>query len=47
MEDSTPTELLVLVNIINEHGAYPTRNFQEAYFPDADEQSGETLVKNI
>jgi aldehyde:ferredoxin oxidoreductase len=35
----------VLVNIINEHGAYPTRNFQEAYFPDADEQSGETLVK--
>lgn len=35
----------ILVNIINEHGAYPTRNFQEAYFPDADEQSGETLVK--
>ena len=35
----------ILVNIINEHGAYPARNFQEAYFPDADEQSGETLVK--
>jgi aldehyde:ferredoxin oxidoreductase len=35
----------ILVNIINESGAYPTRNFQEAYFPDADEQSGETLVK--
>jgi aldehyde:ferredoxin oxidoreductase len=35
----------ILVNIINEHGAYPTRNFQDAYFPDADEQSGETLVK--
>lgn len=35
----------ILVNIINEHGAYPTRNFQDAYFPDADEQNGETLVK--
>lgn len=35
----------VLVNILNESGAYPTRNFQEAYFPEADEQSGETLVK--
>lgn len=35
----------ILVNIINESGAYPTRNFQEAYFPDANEQSGETLVK--
>ncbi len=35
----------ILVNIINEHGAYPTRNFQDAYFPEADEQSGETLVK--
>lgn len=34
----------VLVNILNESGAYPTRNFQEAYFPEADEQSGETLV---
>lgn len=34
----------VLVNILNEHGAYPTRNFKEAYFPEADEQSGETLV---
>ena len=34
----------ILVNILNESGAYPTRNFQEAYFPEADEQSGETLV---
>lgn len=34
----------VLVNIINEHGAYPTRNFQTGYFPEADKQSGETLA---
>lgn len=35
----------VLVNIINEHGAYPARNFQTGYFPEADKQSGETLAK--
>ncbi|HIE32118.1 MAG TPA: aldehyde ferredoxin oxidoreductase [Methanosarcinales archaeon] len=35
----------VLVNIINEHGAYPVRNFQTGYFPDADEESGETLAE--
>jgi len=35
----------VLVNVINEHGAYPARNFQTGYFPDADKQSGETLAK--
>jgi aldehyde:ferredoxin oxidoreductase len=35
----------VLVNIINEHGAYPSRNFQTGYFPEADKQSGETLAK--
>ena len=35
----------VLVNTINEHGAYPARNFQAAYFPEADKQSGETLAK--
>ena len=35
----------ILVNIINEHGAYPTRNFQTGYFPDADKQSGETLAE--
>jgi aldehyde:ferredoxin oxidoreductase len=34
----------VLVNVINEHGAYPTRNFQTGYFPQADKQSGETLA---
>ncbi len=34
----------VLVNAINEHGAYPARNFQTGYFPDADRQSGETLA---
>ncbi len=33
----------VLINIINEYGALPTRNFQEGYFPDADSVSGETL----
>ncbi|MEA1906741.1 MAG: aldehyde ferredoxin oxidoreductase family protein [Euryarchaeota archaeon] len=34
----------VLVNIINGHGAYPARNFQTGYFPDADRQSGEALA---
>jgi len=33
----------VLINIINQFGALPTRNFQEGYFPDADSVSGETL----
>jgi len=33
----------VLVNIINEHGIYPTRNFQEGVFDKAEETSGETL----
>ncbi|MBL7134439.1 MAG: aldehyde ferredoxin oxidoreductase family protein, partial [Phycisphaerae bacterium] len=35
----------VLVNIINESGVYPTRNFQEAYFPKADQASGEVLAE--
>jgi aldehyde:ferredoxin oxidoreductase len=35
----------ILVNIINEHGAYPSRNFQTGFFPEADKQSGETLAK--
>ncbi len=35
----------VLVNVINEHGAYPTRNFQKAYFETADKTSGETLAE--
>lgn len=33
----------VLVNIINENGVFPTKNFQEAHFADADAISGETL----
>ncbi len=33
----------VLVNIINNTGAFPTRNWQEAYYPEADDTSGETL----
>ncbi len=33
----------VLVNIINESGIYPTKNFQEGYFETADKASGEAL----
>jgi len=33
----------VLVNIINENGAFPVNNFQESYFDKAEEISGETL----
>ena len=33
----------VLVNAINDHGGYPTRNFQDGYFPEADRQNGPTL----
>ena len=35
----------VLVNIINSGGVYPTRNFQESYFPNADKASGEVLTE--
>ncbi len=35
----------VLVNIINEVGGLPVRNWQEAYDPDADKLSGETQAK--
>lgn len=35
----------VLVNIINEHGALPTNNFQKSYFDKAEEISGETLAE--
>ena len=35
----------VLVNVINSNGLYPTRNFQEAFFPDADKVSGEVLTE--
>ena len=35
----------VLDNIINEHGAYPTRNFQEGVFEGTKEISGEALLE--
>lgn len=34
----------VLVNIVNAHGAYSHRNFQQSNYPEADEQSGERLT---
>jgi len=34
----------VLVNILNETGALPTRNFQDGYFPTADNTGGESLA---
>ncbi len=34
-----------LVNVINEVGIYPTRNFQSGYFDAADEASGEALAE--
>ena len=37
----------ILVNIINENGVLPTRNFQRGYFPEADKISGETMEKTI
>ncbi len=33
----------VLVNIINSTGTFPTRNWQESYYPEADDISGESL----
>ncbi len=35
----------VLVNIINENGAFPTNNFQKAQFPFAEDISGEALAE--
>ncbi|MBI4519167.1 MAG: aldehyde ferredoxin oxidoreductase family protein [Deltaproteobacteria bacterium] len=35
----------VLVNVINEHGALPTRNHQQTVFEDAEGMSGETLTE--
>ena len=35
----------VLVNVMNELGAYPTRNFQEGCFETADQVSGEHLAE--
>ncbi|MEM4717576.1 MAG: aldehyde ferredoxin oxidoreductase family protein [Desulfurococcaceae archaeon] len=37
----------ILVNIINAHGVFPTRNFQTGVFPDAEKISGETIAKEI
>jgi aldehyde:ferredoxin oxidoreductase len=37
----------VLINIINENGVLPTRNFQRGYFPQAEKISGETLANTI
>jgi len=37
----------VLVNILNESGGLPTRNFREGTFATADKVGGESLTKNI
>jgi len=37
----------VLVNIINESGAFPTRNFQQGQFESAEKISGETIAEQI
>lgn len=37
----------ILVNIINAHGIFPTRNFQTGVFPEAEKISGETIAKEI
>jgi len=37
----------VLVNILNELGGLPTRNFIDGHFPTADKVGGESLTKNI
>ncbi|MCK5579610.1 MAG: aldehyde ferredoxin oxidoreductase family protein [Planctomycetes bacterium] len=36
-----------LVNIINEAGIFPTKNFQQSQFQDASKISGETIAKKI
>jgi len=37
----------ILVNIINENGAFPTNNFQEGVFEGANAISGETIAEEI
>ncbi|MBN2297391.1 MAG: aldehyde ferredoxin oxidoreductase family protein [Deltaproteobacteria bacterium] len=37
----------VLVNILNEIGGLPTRNFRESYFPTADKLGGESLAEKV
>lgn len=35
----------VLVNIVNNIGAFPTKNWQESYYDKGDDISGETLAE--
>ncbi|MGB4752693.1 MAG: aldehyde ferredoxin oxidoreductase family protein, partial [Bacillota bacterium] len=37
----------VLVNVVNQHGAFPTRNFQTGVFEGAEKISGETLADTL
>lgn len=37
----------VLINILNQTGALPTRNFRDGYFPTADKVGGESLAANV
>lgn len=37
----------VLVNILNEIGGLPTRNYRESYFPEADKVGGESLAEKL
>ncbi|UCG17375.1 MAG: aldehyde ferredoxin oxidoreductase family protein, partial [Phycisphaerales bacterium] len=37
----------VLVNVINEHGLFPTHNFQRGQFESAEAISGETMARQI
>ncbi len=37
----------ILVNVINQHGLFPTRNFQEGVFEGAEKISGETIAEQI
>jgi aldehyde:ferredoxin oxidoreductase len=37
----------VLVNVVNEHGLFPTRNFKEGQFESAEQISGETIAERI
>ena len=37
----------VLVNILNQIGSLPTRNFHDGYFPRADKVGGESLSANV
>ena len=46
--DSLPKHgTAILVNVINEEGGYPTKNFQTGVFATADRTSGETLTETL